>query len=311
MVLIGETVEIRHLKLVEEVASQGSLTNAAKNLYLTQSALSHQLKEVEDKFGTPLFRRINKKMILTQAGERVLKSARIILDELERTEREIKTSLSGESGIIRMSTECYTCYHWLPPLLKTFNTKFPNVDIKIVSEATRYPDRFLLSGRLDLAIDSTLKKGTPLKYRQLFTDELVAVIPSDHQLAAKTYFSAKDFLHENYITYTDVIEESTVFQKILIPAGVRPFRTTKILITEAIIEMVKAGLGITTLARWAAVPYLKTGELVAIPLTQKGLKRTWYAVTMKENNPPSYLNSFIQHLVDNPIHSKQDKDLNK
>jgi LysR family transcriptional regulator for metE and metH len=304
-------VEIRHLKLVEEVASQGSLTNAAKNLYLTQSALSHQLKEVEDKFGTPLFRRINKKMILTQAGERVLKSARLILDELERTEREIKTFLSGESGLIRMSTECYTCYHWLPPLLKTFNARFPNVEIKIVSEATRYPDRFLLNGRLDLAIDSTLKKGTPLKYRQLFTDELVAVVPADHPLAAKSYLTAKDFMHEHYITYTDVIEESTVFQKILIPAGIRPARTTKILITEAIIEMVRAGLGITTLARWAAVPYLKNGQLVTIPLTSRGLKRTWYAVTMKESNPPSYLNSFIQHLVDNPIHITLSKEVQK
>ena len=308
MILIGESVEIRHLKLVEEVATQGSLTNAAKNLFLTQSALSHQLKEVEDKFGTPLFRRINKKMILTQAGERVLKSARIILDELDRAEREIKTFLSGESGLIRMSTECYTCYHWLPPLLKTFNVRFPNVEIKIVSEATRYPDRFLLNGRLDLAIDSTIQKGVPLKYRQLFTDELVAVVPSDHPLAAKAYLTAKDFAHEHYITYTDVIEESTVFQKILIPAGIRPARTTKILITEAIIEMVRAGLGITTLARWAAAPYIKSGDLVIIPLTAKGLKRTWYAVTMKENNPPSYLNCFIQHLVDNPIYIKQEKE---
>src|SRR5690606_26703758 len=140
---------------------------AAKNLFLTQSALSHQLKEIEEKFGTPLFRRINKKMVLTQAGERVLKSARVVLDELERTEREIKTYLSGESGLIRLSTECYTCYHWLPPLLKTFNTRFPNVEIKIVSEATRYPDRFLLNGRLDLAIDSTLKKDNNLKYQRL------------------------------------------------------------------------------------------------------------------------------------------------
>lgn len=297
-------MEIRHLKLVEEVAGQGSLTNAAKNLFLTQSALSHQLKEIEEEYGTPLFRRINKKMVLTQAGERVLKSARVILDELEKTEREIKTFLSGESGLIRMSTECYTCYHWLPPLLKTFNARFPNVEIKIVSEATRYPDRFLLSGRLDLAIDSTLQKGVPLKYKKLFTDELVAVVPAGHPLALKPYLTAKDFLHEHYITYTDVIEESTVFQKILIPAGVKPARTTRILITEAIIEMVRAGLGITTLARWAAAPYLKSGDLVIIPLTPKGLKRTWYAVTMKEDNPPSYLNCFIQHLVDNPIHTK-------
>ncbi|MFO7445494.1 MAG: LysR family transcriptional regulator [Ignavibacteriaceae bacterium] len=295
-------MEIRHLKLVEAVASEGSLTSAAKNLFVTQSALSHQLKEIEDKFGTPLFRRINKKMVLTRAGERVLKSARIVLDELEKTEREIKTYLSGESGLIRLSTECYTCYHWLPPLLKTFNKQYPNVEIKIISEATRYPDRHLLSGRLDLAIDSTVKKNTSLKYRRLFDDELVAVMPKDHPLAARKFLVAKDFAAENYITYTDTIEESTVFEKVLIPASIKPLRTTKILITEAIIEMVKAELGITTLARWAAAPYLKSGELVSVPLTGKGLKRTWYAVTIKENNPPSYLNYFIQHLVDSPIH---------
>src|SRR4030095_5593455 len=118
-------LEVRHLKRVETVAKEGGLTRAANRLHVTQSALSHQLRDIEDKLGTPLFLTLNKKMLLAQAGERLLGAAPSVLDGMHRVEKDIRQIALHREGILRISTECYTCYHWLPPVLKPFNREFP------------------------------------------------------------------------------------------------------------------------------------------------------------------------------------------
>ena len=297
-------MEIRHLKLVKTVAEEGSLTNAGKRLFLSQSALSHQLRELEDKFGTSLFQRINKRMVLTQAGSRILKTAESILSELDRTEQDLKQFVTGESGLIRLSTECYTCYHWLPHLLKSFHRPYPNVEVRIVAEATRQPQQFLREGKLDVAIVSCLSKrshSTDFRFSELFTDELVVVVNSEHHLAAQKHIRPEDFAEENLICYTAPIEVLDIFQRVLIPSGITPKKTTKIQLTEAIVEMIKANLGISAMASWAIKPYLKSKRLVTIPVAQHALHRTWYAVTLNKAPQLRYIDCFIQHLIDHPI----------
>ena len=147
-------LEIRHLKLVAAVAETGSVTLAANRLHLTQSALSHQLRDAEEQLGAALFERRNRRMALTPAGERLLQSARSVIDELTRAEKEIREGDGNgvAKGVLRMSTECCTVYHWLPPRLKLFQHKFPAVDFQLVIEATDNPFEALLDGKLDVAI---------------------------------------------------------------------------------------------------------------------------------------------------------------
>jgi LysR family transcriptional regulator for metE and metH len=120
-------LEIRHLKLVTAIAETGSVTRAGNCLHLTQSALSHQLRDVEEQLGAPLFERKNRKMTLTAAGERLLHSARTVMAELERAQREIQKRGTAAQGLIRLSTQCYPVYHWLPARLKLFQRRFPLV----------------------------------------------------------------------------------------------------------------------------------------------------------------------------------------
>src|SRR5215210_8184117 len=145
-------LEIRHLKLIKAIAREGSVTRAGNRLHLTQSALSHQLRDAEEKLGVQLFTRLNKRMILTPAGERLLSSADAVLDEIKRAEEDIRQIALSREGILRLSTECYTCYHWLPSMLNVFQQKFPRIEVQIVVEATRKPLDALLDGKLDLAI---------------------------------------------------------------------------------------------------------------------------------------------------------------
>jgi LysR family transcriptional regulator for metE and metH len=294
-------LEVRHLKLVEAVAREGGLTKAANRLHVTQSALSHQLRGIEDKLGTPLFLRLNKRMLLTQAGERLLISAPAVLDELKRAEEDIRQIALHREGILRISTECYTCYRWLPPVLKPFNQEFPRVEVRIVADATHRPIEALLDGRLDLAITSVVTRNQKLVFKPLFKDEMVVILSPDHPFASQAFVSAKDFASEHLIAYALPKEELTVFQKILIPEGVSPRHVSYVELTEAIIEMVKAGLGIGVMARWAVTPQVNAGTLRALPLTAKGLRRQWSAAMIRHKAAPPYLLRFAELLAENPI----------
>src|SRR5262249_12055577 len=292
MLMHTVNLDIRHLKLIVAVTEEQSVTRAGEVLHLTQSALSHQLREIEEKLGTPLFLRMNKKMILTQAGERLLGTARQVLDEMKRAEHHISQIAANRQGTLRISTECYTCYHWLPDVMKEFRQKFPGVEVRIDAEATHRPIQALLQGKLDLAIVSSVHRDKQLHYRSLFQDELVVILPTYHPLVSRPYLSAKDFVGENLILYVSP-DESTIFQKILRPAGIAPARVTTVPLTEAIIEMVKAGLGISAIARWAVEEQIAGEKIVARSLTRRGLHRQWQAVTIKQDTPPAYIDEFI------------------
>lgn len=285
-------LDIRHLKLIVAVTEEKSVTKAGERLHLTQSALSHQLRDIEERLGTPLFLRMNKKMILTPAGERLLRTARQVLDELKRTEEHISQMAESRQGTLRLSTECYTCYHWLPGVLKEFRREFPGVEVKIEVEATHRPIQALLHGKLDLAIVSSVQRDNRLQYQPLFEDEVVTIMALDHPLALRPYIRARDFLDQNVISYVSP-DESTLFEKLLRPAGIMPARVSEVPLTEAIIEMVKAGLGVSTLARWAVEEQVASGKIVARPLTSKGFHRQWSAVTLRNDFTPAYLNEFV------------------
>jgi len=288
-------LDIRHLKLIVAVTEEKSVTKAGERLHLTQSALSHQLRDIEEKLGTPLFLRMNKRMILTPAGEKLLLAAHQILAELKRTEDEISQMAVGRQGTLRISTECYTCYHWLPHLLKEFSRKFPGVEVKIVVEATHRPIQALLHGKLDLAIVSSVQRDKQLLYQPLFGDELVAIMAADHPLALRPYLRARDFADQHLILYVSP-EESDLCQKLLRPAGITPARVSQVQLTEAIIEMVKAGLGVSALARWAVEEQVASGKIMARPLTSKGFHRQWQAVTLRHDSTPAYVNEFVELL---------------
>ncbi len=287
-------LEVRHLKLVATVAEEGSVTRAANRLHLTQSALSHQLRDVEDKLGVALFQRTARRMLLTRAGERLLESAHRVLDELEKAEEALREEGSQRDGLLRITTECYTCYHWLPSLLHAFQQKSPRVEVRIVAEATRRPVEALLEGELDLAIVSDPIKNRKIELEPLFQDELFLVTAPEHPLSRRAYVKAEDLVDEHLILYCDDKRDLTIYQQVLIPAGVSPRRLSSVQLTEAIIEMVKAGLGVTAFAGWAIAPYVKNKQVRAVRLTRNGVRRHWRAATLRSNQRPRYLDDFIK-----------------
>lgn len=290
-------LDVRDLRLVAAVARHGTLTKAGEFLHISQSGLSHQLADLEGRIGAPVFARLGRRMVPTPVGERLLAAGADVLSAMERAQDEVRSAVADRVAMLRLSTECYTCYHWLPPLLRRFEQAFPQVETRIVAEATRRPVEALLEGSLDLAITSCPPDDRRVRSRRILRDELVAIVAPDHPWAGRRYVKPDAFADQHVITYDVQPAQSTFFQEFLLPAGVTPDRVSHIQLTEAILEMVKAGLGVTVHARWAVAPQLADGSLVAVRLGSRGLHRTWCAATRRQKHDPAWLTGFVDLLA--------------
>jgi LysR family transcriptional regulator for metE and metH len=231
-------------------------------------------------------------MVLTPAGEKLLVCARRVLEDLSSAEAQIEGLNGGARGVIRLSTECYTCYHWLPPLLKKFHSKFSRVEVNIDAGATAHPAAALLEGKLDVAIMSSPPRNKSLRVTPMFEDEMVMVMAPGHRLASSTQIKPSDLAQEAVLVYPPR-EESTLIIKVLKPAGVTPQRVIEVPLTEAIIELASAGTGIGFLARWAVAPSVEAGRVAIRPLSGRGFRRQWHAVTLRNQPAPPHLTEFL------------------
>jgi LysR family transcriptional regulator for metE and metH len=298
-------LEIRHLRLIAGIAQAGSMTKAASGLHLTQSALSHQLRDIESRFNTPFFLRVGKRMVLTAAGRRVLDSAVRILEDLQRVEEDVRQLAEQREGVIRVATQCNTGYHWLPPLLAAFRRKHPRVSISILPDSTDRPVEALLDGRLDIAILTSDTSDPRLRLRRLFADEMVALVSRNHALAARTWLSPRDLAAEHLLLYSSSPEESFILQRVLRPAGLAPAQLSFIMLTEAMIEMARAGLGVAVLPRWSAQPAIASRSLIPLSITRRGIRRGWTAATLKAQPMSSWIEDFVELIAERAMPARE------
>src|SRR5262245_35562598 len=289
-------LEIRHLRLVAAVADVGSLTKAGDQLHVTQSALSHQLRDIEERLGAALFLRLGRRLVLTPAGERLLESARDVLDRLRQAEEAVRHLGKTAGGVLRITTECYTCYHWLPPLLANYRQRFPAMEVRIEVEATSRPFERLIDGTVDLALMCTPVRDRRLAVRPVFTDQVVVIASPRHRLAQRRRVTLADLHDETFFIYPPR-QESLFLNQVLIPAGAIPARVEEVKLTEAITELVKANLGVSALARWAVQPLLDSGALVTLAIPPGGLQRKWSAVMFKHLANVEHVTAFIDLLA--------------
>lgn len=290
-------LDVRDLRLVRAITQEGTLTRAGNALFLTQSALSRQLADLERRLGVTLFQRTGRRMSPTPAGERLLESGREILGAIERAEADVRDA--GEvRALLRFATECYTVYHWLPRLLTEFRRRCPDVEPRIVASATRRPIQALLKGQLDVAIVSSRVRDQRLRVTPLFEDEFVAVVATSHPWAGRAYVTAEDFADEHLLLYTMSRKESTLFQQVLDPVGVTPQRVSRVELTEAILELVRAGLGVGALASWAVAPCVRSGALATVRIGRKGIYRQWSAAVVDRKETAEHLERFVALLAE-------------
>jgi LysR family transcriptional regulator for metE and metH len=291
-------IEVRHLQMISAIVESGSMTSAASKLCLTQPSLSHQLKEVESRLGIKLFLRVNKKLVLTPGGERLFHEAKEILPRLLRIENDLKNGKANDKEL-RISTQCYTCYHWLPRLIRVFQKDFSDITVDIVPEAINDPIQYLLTDKVDLVVTSLRLDKKGVHYDKLFDDEQVLLVPSGHHLARKEYVSPQDFEGEHLIIYKQSTDSDFFINNVLNTANVSPSRVTRMQLTEARVELVKAGIGITVLSRWLVQPFLgRNAPIKKVRIGKNGYYRSWFLATLLHKKNDAHILSFAKFLKD-------------
>ncbi len=272
---------VRHLELVEAIHRLGTVTAAARSLHMSQPAASHALAKLEDRLEVALFDRTPEGMSITPEGRRVLEASGRVLRELERAEYDLRQLAGGVRGVLRLSTECYTAYYWLPEVIRRMQQDFPDVELRLQPEATYRVVEAFRAGELDLALMCCPPPDDEYVALPILRDELVIVVPPGHAWAGRSHVEALDFATQTLIIHTDEAH-STLISDVLTPAGVRPMRVLELRLTEVVIAAVRGHLGVGVVARWAAAREIESGALVAVRITSDGLRRIWHAVVRRD-----------------------------
>lgn len=292
-------MDIKHLRLIKAVVELGTLSKAKDHLHLTQSALSHQLKEAESQTGVALFERCSKKLILTQAGSAAYETAVVVLKHMDSLHNTLLNYSKGENGYIRVSTSCFTNYSWLPGLIKHFAQLHPNIEIRIIPIPYNNAIQAMYGHELDIVICNKPNDLSQLDYTEIKHDEMFALVAPGHSWSKKKYLLAGDFAGENLVIFSKPMNTVHVYNKVLHPSHVEPLKVYEVPMTEAMIDMVAAGIGVCVIPYWIAKPYINIGKVVPIKITSKGLTRSLGIARLKKDVYPGYHKTFIDFIKEN------------
>ena len=282
-------IELRHLRSIRAIHEAGGLARAADILNITQSALSHQVKGLEEQVGMELFVRRTRPLSLSAAGMKLLRLAERILPEIEAFEEDLAGMISGKAGRLHMAIECHACFEWLFPVLERFRHAWPEVDVDIRPGLAFGALPALMREEVDLVITSDPEKLDGIDFTPLFDYEPVFVAASQHLLAAKPFIAAEDFRDQTLITYPVERGRLDVVSQLLIPACVEPRAIRQVELTAVILMLVASNRGVSVLPDWVLREVRFSSDYVTRPLTESGLTRRLYAATRAEDGAKPYM----------------------
>ncbi len=287
-------LERHHLAIIREVSRQGTLTEAANFLCLTQSALSHAIKKLEQSIETQIWIKEGRTLSWTQAGKSLLELAERILPQFEYAEELMQQYATGHRGNLRIGMECHPCYQWLLKTVSPFLDKWPNVDIDVKQKFQFGGIGALLSYDIDLLItpDPILQKG--LHFTPVFDYELVLVVNNKHHLAREKTIEPEQLITETLITYPVTTERLDIFSQFLLPKNCMPHKHKTIETTDIMLQMVSAGRGVTALPSWLIDEYVERLSLSYVKLGRKGIHKHIYIGMRETDIAIDYIHDFMK-----------------
>jgi len=287
-------LEFRHLRSIKAIHEAGGLAKAADVLNITQSALSHQIKGLEDQVGLDLFVRRAKPLRLSPAGMKMLKLADRILPEIAQLEDDFRGIQDGKSGRLHIAIECHACFEWLFPVLELFRHAWPEVDVDIRPGLAFDALPALQREEVDLVISSDPETIKGVEFSPLFDYEPTFVAASGHPLAAKKFIEPDDFRDQTLITYPVDKTRLDVFTTLLTPAKVDPMAIRQVELTAVILLLVASNRGVAVLPDWVLRDARYKHDYITRPLTAKGITKRLYAATRTEDTSLPYMSHLIR-----------------
>ncbi|WP_428742428.1 LysR family transcriptional regulator [Tenacibaculum sp.] len=288
-------MEIKYFRLIKTIEEEGSIANSANKLFLTQSALSHQLRELEERLGFKVFYRKRNKWQLTEEGTELYKLGNSILESIEKGFQNIEQLRTGSVGTIKVSTECYSFYHGLSSFIQKMGLLYPEINVDLVLEATHQPISKILSNEIDIAIVTQEPINDILSNVEVFEDEIFTIVHKENPLSKKEFLDTNDFSETHLIIHSFPLETVSVYDLFLKPNKITPLKISAIPLTEVALEMVDANMGIMCMPLWALKPFKLSDDLEFKRIGKNGLKRKHYLVFRKMDKDKNYINDFISN----------------
>jgi LysR family transcriptional regulator, regulator for metE and metH len=272
-------IDLKLLKTIRAVAQTGSMQGAAGRLFVTQSALSHQLKEIELQLGQPLFVRKSQPVQFSWQGQLLLQLADEVLPKIDAVQTQLKQQPELPAQL-RLTVECHACFHWLLPAVKAFRQQWPQVALNLDTEIEHHAIEAMLAGDLDLVLTTDERLTQQVCYQPLFELELLAYLAPEHPLAAKSWLAPEDLREALLLSYPIPPERQDLFRYFLKKHDFSGERKSVAQASQRL-QLVAAGEGIAVLPVWLAEPFLSQGLIVTRPLGAQGLKRTMYLASRR------------------------------
>ncbi|QJD29969.1 LysR family transcriptional regulator [Methylococcus geothermalis] len=285
-------LELRHLQTLLALVETGTLSKAAARVFLTQSAISHQIKQLEEHYGVVLFERKTQPLRLSPAGQRLHSLAETVMKAVREAERDIARIAQGNSGQLRIAVECHTCFDWLMPAMDQFREHWPEIELDLVSGFHADPLGLLREDRAELVVVSEPQAREGVAFHPLFRFEIVGLVSRQHPLAPKTFLAPEDFAEETLLSYPVPEDMLDIVRKVLKPRGIEPKRRTAEL-TVAILQLVASRRGIAALPNWTVQNYLEREYVLAKPIGETGLWSALYAATTEDMAQTAYMGDFL------------------
>ncbi len=276
-------VELRHLRTIRAIQQAGGLARAAEMLNMTQSALSHQVKGLEDQAGMELFVRRSKPMRLSAAGHRMLRAAERILPEIDAMEEEFRALRAGRTGRLHIAIECHACFDWLFPVLELFRHAWPEIDVDIKAGLAFEALPALNREDVDLVISSDREPPPGIVFNPLFDYHPTFVASAQNPLAARDFITAEDFRDQVLITYPVSRDKLDVFTELLTPAKVEPRAQRTAELTAVILMLVGSNRGVAVLPDWVMREVKTNADYITRPLGPDPVTKRMYAATREED----------------------------
>jgi LysR family transcriptional regulator for metE and metH len=301
-------LEFRHLRTIKAIHECGGLSAAADRLNITQSALSHQVKGLEDQAGLELFIRRSKPMKLSPAGMRLLRLAEQVLPQVEDLQEEFRALKSGRIGRLHIAIECHACFEWLFPVLEQFRRSWPDIDVDIRPGLQFQALPALAREEVDLVVSSDPEALEDVEFLPLFDYEPVFVASSQHPLAKKPFIEAEDLRDELLITYPVERNRLDVFNQLLTPAGVEPRAVRQVELTAVILLLVASNRGVAVLPDWVVREVRYNSDYVTRPLTAKGKTRRLYAAVRHADAAKPFMANVLRLMRTEPVKLQRSAD---
>ncbi len=294
-------LEFRHLRTIKAIHDTGGLGRAADVLNITQSALSHQIKGLEEHAGVELFVRRSKPLKLSAAGVRLLRLAEQVLPQVAALEEEFAGLRSGKTGRLHIAIECHACFEWLFPVLEAFRHNWGDVDVDIRPGLSFEALPALGREEVDLVVSSDPDDLPGVTFVPLFDYEPVFLAAASNPLAAKPFVEAEDFRDQTLLTYPVDRSRLDVFTELLSPARVEPRAIRQVELTAVILMLVAADRGVAVLPDWVLREVRSNADYVTRPLTASGKSKRLYAAVRTDDVEKPYMAHVLKLMRTEPV----------